>query len=553
MACRTYVFSGIILCLAMLNGSLWAAAGDLDASFNAVPPPTYVTSRVAVQDDHRILAVAGISPTRRLLRYMPDGSTDSSFTPGYANSTTSSQSFISVIRPLANGNILVGGKFNHYNGTAANNIVRLRRDGSIDPSFRTGTGFSADVSALRIQPSGQILVGGWFDEYNGAPIVGAARLNPDGSLDTGFDPGAGPTSFMGGGNRTVYDFHTLSGGQIIVVGYFSEFNGVPRQGIVRLNADGSVDTSFDAQMAPGTTTGNSAIAYSVTGVSNNKLLISGSLGDFGGQPRAHIARLNDDGTIDTSFDTDLWPNYGSVSSVTVQPDNKLLVSGNLRLMSTGTTDYQLVRLLADGQIDTGFNTLADPNHTVSDLRLQTDGKLVIGGSFDDIRGTARENLARLLGDTSSASGTSGSVGGSGTGTSSSGTGTGTVSTTPVVIAGSGFPITSTSGLRLILSPWATATRLGNGWEWLPWFGMYNRTHSPWIYHWDHGYIYLSPASVTAADMWFYQQPLGWFWTNQRSYPKIYRNHDGVWLGYMHGTKNPRWFWNYSTSAIEQIP
>jgi len=221
-------------------------------------------------------------------------------------------------------------------------------------------------------------------------------------------------------------------------------------------------------------------------------------------------------------------------------------------MATGTSEYQLVRLLSDGQIDTSFNTLGNPNDNVADVQLQVDGKLVVGGNFDNIRGAARENLARLLGDGGSASGASGSTGGSGTvGTSSSGTGT--VSTTPIVVAGSGFPITSTSGLRLILSPWASAIRLGNGWEWLPWFGMYNRTHNPWIYHWDHGYIYLSPSSVTAADMWFYQPSLGWFWTNQRSYPKIYRDRDGVWLGYMHGTKNPRWFWNYSSGAIEQIP
>lgn len=115
----------------------------------------------------------------------------------------------------------------HFDGK----IMRLNADGSQDMSFNTGLGFSNNALAVELLSDGSILVGGSFNEYNGVNAGRFVKLNADGTLDSTFTSNANI-------NNNVYDIKIDSSGKIYVVGDFANY-------IVRLNTDGTVDTAFD--------------------------------------------------------------------------------------------------------------------------------------------------------------------------------------------------------------------------------------------------------------------------------------------------------------------
>jgi hypothetical protein len=104
-----------------------------------------------------------------------------------------------------------------YNNTSCGRIIRIDKHGAIDPSFDAGSGANNEVTTIAVQPDGKILVGGAFTQFDGVPRNRLVRLNPDGSLDTGFDPGAGfdgiprtlavqaDGGILAGGSFTSYD------------------------------------------------------------------------------------------------------------------------------------------------------------------------------------------------------------------------------------------------------------------------------------------------------------------------------------------------------------
>ncbi|HRN46220.1 MAG TPA: delta-60 repeat domain-containing protein, partial [Flavobacterium sp.] len=87
----------------------------------------------------------------------------------------------------ADGNLIVGGDFLNFNGAATPKLCRLLPDGSKDPSFVLGTGFTGNVYCTLLQPDGKIIVGGAFTSFNGSTANRLIRLNPDGSRDASFD------------------------------------------------------------------------------------------------------------------------------------------------------------------------------------------------------------------------------------------------------------------------------------------------------------------------------------------------------------------------------
>jgi probable HAF family extracellular repeat protein len=98
--------------------------------------------------------------------------------------------------------------------------------------------------------------------------------------------------------------------------------------------------------------------------------------------------------------------------------------------------------------------------------------------------------------------------------------------------------------------WRDATNLGGGWRWLSWFGWFNTTNSPWMYHQTLGWLYAIGAST--YDIWFWDVGMNDFWwTTQLLYPCIYRAGDGAWLYYLEGSSNPRQFYNFNTSQWEK--
>ena len=301
----------------------------------------------------------------------------------------------------SDGKVLIGGYFALVGGAARRGIARLNADGSLDPSFDPGLGvdgMSATVSAIALQADGKVLIGGSFVSVGGAPRNGLARLNTDGSLDIGFDPGVASSD---GGHVTVFAL-ALQGDKVLLGGYFASVGGATRNGFARLNADGSVDTGFDP--GAGATDANGyASGLSSMVCQGDKVFVGGSFALFNGTPRPGLVRLNADGSVDLGFD----PGAGaaitgtSVASLAAQGDGKVLVGGSLTF-ADGTTRNGVVRLDTDGGMDAGFTPAVASSYgggggAVTAVALQ-GSQVLIGGVFNLIGSSYGTDLARLNAD-----------------------------------------------------------------------------------------------------------------------------------------------------------
>ena len=99
------------------------------------------------------------------------------------------------------------------------------------------------------------------------------------------------------------------------------------------------------------------------------------------------------------------------------------------------------------------------------------------------------------------------------------------------------------------SPWAGASDAGGGWSWLSWFGFFYQAFSPWIFHQQLEWMYVSGTSD--GDIWLYSTIFNsWIWTSQSVYPFLYRAQPAAWLYYLPDSTSPRWFFNYGNSRWE---
>lgn len=363
--------------LARLNADGWS-----DALFNPGTGFDKSVRSTILQPDGKIVVVgefAFLNGTTRngIARLNTDGSLDTTFSPG-----TGFDSYVYSIALQPDGKIIAGGSFTSFNGTICKRIARLNADGSLDNTFNPGTGFDNTVSAIALQSDGKIVVGGWFTTVNGTTRSRLARLNADGSLNSTFHPG---TVF----NQRVNSIALQPDGKMLVGGWFMPFSGVSRNNIVRLNADGSLDATFN----PGTGTNNEI--YYLALQSDGKIVAGGAFSSFNGVSRNNIVRLNADGSLDVSFDTGTGVGY-FVTSIVLQPNGKILVGGSLNSYS-GTARNGIARLNTDGSLDPTFDPGTGFNDVVRSIALQPDGKIVAGGGFTSFNGIGRNRVARLFG------------------------------------------------------------------------------------------------------------------------------------------------------------
>ena len=146
------------------------------------------------------------------------------------------------------------GDFFSYDSTARNCIARANLNGSLDTTFNPGSGANDFISCIALTTNYEAIVGGNFTSYNGSLRKGIALVNTDGSLDTGFNPGLGF-------NGTVNAVAIQPDSRILVGGNFTSYNGTPRKYLARLNTDGSLDSTFD----PGNSLNGAVNAITVQG------------------------------------------------------------------------------------------------------------------------------------------------------------------------------------------------------------------------------------------------------------------------------------------------
>jgi uncharacterized delta-60 repeat protein len=284
--------------------------------------------------------------------------------------------FNDTVYPIAlqpDGKILVGGFFTSFDGDYSNSrLVRLNADGTLDTGFDIGDGFNSDVSSIVLQPDGGILVGGDFTEFDGNTANFLVRLNADGSIDTGFGIGTGF-------NDMVLSIVLQPDGGILVGGDFTEFDGFPANRLVRLNPDGTRDSGFDIG------TGFNIEVYSIVLQPDGGILVGGRFTSFDGDySNGRLVRLNADGTLDSGFDIGDGFN-GEVFSIAVQPDGGILVGGGFTEFD-GNSANRLARLNPGGTLDTGFGIGDGFNDIVFSIALQPDGGILAGGFFTSFDG-----------------------------------------------------------------------------------------------------------------------------------------------------------------------
>jgi uncharacterized delta-60 repeat protein len=282
-------------------------------------------------------------------------------------------------------------------------IRRFFSDGALDPSFSKTTleasGFPAYFEGLLVYPDGRVLAAGGLTTANGLSRPGLARLNADGSLDADFDP---PLEFSG----TVLSALSEPDGKTLIGGRFDFVNGKPASGIARLNSDGSLDPQFDRQTKTipaglGPFSWMTELARQADG----KIFIVGHFTNYAGVPLSRIARLKANGTLDESFDTGKGPTYdgspGSIDVVKIQADGRLLVGGSFDHFGA-VSRSGIIRLESDGSVDRTFlhgpGTAGVNFSDVRAVEFQSDGKMVIGGAFQSFDNDERQGLARLLPD-----------------------------------------------------------------------------------------------------------------------------------------------------------
>lgn len=301
-----------------------------------------------------------------------DGSLDTTFDVGLG---TDANIETTTLQP--DGKILIGGAFSSYNGITQNRIARLNSDGSLDTSFNAGgIGTNNSVLSIIIQPDGKILVCGSFEFYNNIPVSKIIRLNTDGSLDSSFNNGTIVSNY-------IYDMALQSDGKILIA---TQYNNTSRR-IERLNSDGTLDASFNLGI------GTNFDIFTIATLFDGKILIGGNFTSYNSVSTGNIAKLNSDGTLDVSFNTGTGFN-GYVHKMVVQSDNKILVGGYFSNYN-GATVNNFTRINSDGSIDGSFNTGTGTSNYVLSIAIQSDNKILIGGGFYVYNGMPITQLARI--------------------------------------------------------------------------------------------------------------------------------------------------------------
>jgi uncharacterized delta-60 repeat protein len=348
---------------ASLAGARDSGASKLGALMNTgFAPPNSITNvqnRYTLDSMERILFFGtSDQPSQRYFRLNSDGSEDSSFGPN-----TGDFGDVYALARQADGKVIIAGEFAQMNAVSRVRIARVNVDGTLDPTFDPGTGFNIKPDAMLIQPDGKIIAIGGFTTYNNILRPRIARINADGSLDTSYTP---TLSSEARGMVLQPD------GKLVLVGSMSTVNGTARTGVARLNSDGSLDMAFNPVVG-------SPSINSVTLQADGKITIAGSFNGVNGFSRVNMVRLNSDGSLDQTLN--IGSSFGIIRSAWQQPDGKYLTVTN------DGSEATLSRRNTDGSADGTF-TLAkfryDPSSTdtrINTLTFQSNGKILVGGNF----------------------------------------------------------------------------------------------------------------------------------------------------------------------------
>lgn len=341
-----------------------------------------------------------------LARLKSDGTLDTSFNPG-----TAAPDKVLSIAEAADGDVYVGGSFDTFNGVAAKKLVSLNKDGSTDTGFTSqgfvhyaSANNSENVRSMLITNDNKIIVSGLFDNYGGTysdggtAADGVVKLNGDGSIDSSFSG-----RFKGQTFTTAYAYKMLYNAdksKITAIGSFVALASQASFSIARMGNDGSRDTSFTVGDVP---EGPNNFVRGLEQTSDGKYYVSGSFTKWKNVDAKYLIRINSDGTQDTSFPaiaTGVWP-----ENIAVDPKDRLYISGQFGTYGT-TPARGLVRLNKDGSVDTSFDTSSgSPEVTNAAVPVQKTyvaispaGKVIVYGPVESWGGAPIGHIGRIISD-----------------------------------------------------------------------------------------------------------------------------------------------------------
>lgn len=354
--------------------------GTIDSSFHPGEGLNEPIRTMSLNTDGKIIIGGNFTSynqigRNKVARILYNGTFDNTFNTG-----TGADNWLRSINILDNGEIIIAGDMTNFNGTSRNHLAGLYSNGAINTLFNPVYGANASILTTAVQNDNKVIIGGNFTEYSGTSVNRVARLNADGFIDPTYNIGTGA-------NQSVNDIAIQSDGKVIIVGNFSSFNSTASKRIARLNTDGTLDATFNI---------GTGANYPITTVeiqNDGKILIGGNFTNYNGIARNRIARINADGSLDTTFDPGTGAN-SNLYDICVQSDGKILIAGMFTSFNTVTSNY-ITRLNADGSLDTSFNPGSGANDDVRTMELQTDGRILIGGDFTNFNGVSCSHLARL--------------------------------------------------------------------------------------------------------------------------------------------------------------
>ena len=419
------IFATTLVTISLSISDASAASGDLDLTFGTNGKVTTYFSgddsgaSIVLQSNGNIVVAGnmynGNNYDFAVTRYNSDGSLDTSFSlDGKVTTDFGGDDYGTSVAIQSDGKIVVTG----YGSSGGNDdfaIARYNTDGSLDTSFDTDGKLLIDFGryengkALAIQTDGKIVLAGTSVALGGlAANMHLLRLNTNGSLDSTFDSDGKVTTDIGP-NDDALSIAIQNDGKLIIGGG-SDASGNLETTLIRYNSNGSLDTTFNSD---GIATIDFAIsndaAYSVAIQSDGKIIAAG-YADLGGQVVFALLRLNSNGSLDTTFDTDgkittaFGSFYDGAYSVVIQSDGKIIASGNsnngsqalfatARYNTNGTLDTTFD---TDGKITTAFGSFDDGANAIA---IQNDGKIVVAGYSDSGSGYVFA-LARYIGSES---------------------------------------------------------------------------------------------------------------------------------------------------------
>ena len=365
--------------------------GSFDNSFHKNTGLNGIVHSIKVIDNNKKIVVGGFyslndSMSYSILKMNEDGTMDSTFKgrniffKSYANFDQ-----IGIVTIQNDKKILVGGSFSNINSKTINNscVTRLNSDGSIDSTFKTSFHSSVGIGAIVQQSDGKIWVGGSFRNYGDFYPDNIVKLNIDGTIDTSFKQGTGF-------NSGILDIAIQTDNKILFGGNFTNYDGKQLNRLCRLNQDGTIDNTFNIG------SGFNSSVHVIKIQPDGKIIVAGNFTSFNNVKVNRIIRLNPDGSIDSLFNSGKGADK-EISDVKIQYDGKILIGGSFNSYNNYFKSY-LCRLNKDGSIDSTFDLGSGVDGRITTIDLENNGNILIGGDFTSINNIGRNFIARLMGD-----------------------------------------------------------------------------------------------------------------------------------------------------------